>query len=453
MMATGAAAGTKGAAPSLMLGSRQAGSPALPVWLVLRQLGIPFEEAPFRPVPVAGRLPFAVEPPPDQVPLLHAGRLLVWGALPILEHLAERHAGVWPADRAARAAARAVAAEAADGFPQLQALAAGEAAGLLPQPRAIGRLTGELRRLQRLVDRHRHLAAAGGPFLFGTFSGADAMLAPLLGRVLRQALAADPVATGYFRALTALPACQAWLAEALQPAEAAAPPTMPTHLIAPEAAEQAQEQTEPQPDPPVEEPPVPTPPVEEPPPAEAPSSPPPPPPPPPRLEDVDRPPITYLEDPPALRWRRLPFLERIVPPPAAPSLPPLPTRASAPAAAAPPVPPPAAAPAEPVVPARPVHQPRAPVLPPAEPPPAEPARPERAVPAAEGEDPLLFRLRRPGTVGESGSRPVNRFARALGTGRQRDPQAQPPDDPNEPPGGGGRPAAIKPIGFSTQRRR
>ncbi|HWL70574.1 MAG TPA: glutathione S-transferase [Geminicoccus sp.] len=450
-MAAAAAATTGGPLPCFVLGSRQAGSPALPVWLVLRQLGIPFEEAPFRPVPVAGRLPFAVEPPQDQVPLLHAGRLLVWGALPILEHLAERHAGVWPADRAARAAVREVAAEAANSFPRLQALAAGEAAGRLPQPREIGGLTEELRRLQRLVDRHRHQAAGGGPFLFGTFSGADALLAPLLGRVLRQALAADPVATGYFRALAALPACQAWLAEADQPAEAAAPVAAPTHLIAPEAAEQAQEQAEPQPAPPVEEPPAPTPPVEEPPPAGEPPVPPPP----PRLEDVDRPPITYLEDPPVLGWRRLPFLERIAPLPLAPpSLPPLPTRTSPSGTAVPPVRPPAAAAPEPVPPARPTRQPRAPVRPPVAPPPAEPARPERTAPertrpADEGEDPFLFRLRRPGTVGEPGSRPLNRFARALGTGRQRDPQ--PPDDEPEPPGG--RPAAIKPIGFSTQRRR
>ncbi len=424
---------TPGQPCKLLLGQRRAGSPSIPVWLALHRFDLPFEEiAEEQPLPLGQA---AVHPPDEQVPVLLLAGRAVWGPLPVLEQLAEHAPGLWPAGPEERAKARAAAAEIAAGFPVLRALLAGLAPGAAPPERLRRPLAAEVQRLRRLIAMRG--ARADGPFLFGGFSIADAMLAGLAGRLLRDALGQDKGALAYLDTLERLPALRSWmeLAEEAGPVQPDVP-AAPEHLVEPEAAQQAQEQALPAaPEPPA--PPPPPPPLA-------------PPPPRPRLDEADRPPIAYLDETPQRGWRGLPIIERIGLPPPIPPLPPVPVRNA---------PPPAgqdeaaarvqraALPEHPVRPPAPTSPARVTPQPPAE---AEPP-PAPVDPPKEGEGSFMFRLRRPGTAsGDPDARPINRFARAISTGRLREEE---PEPPQEDGGGSRRPSSIKPIGFSTQRRR
>lgn len=446
-----------GPPPRLLLGERVCGSPALPVWLALHQFGLSFTEIAAAPEP---QEPRARALAPEHGPVLYRAGGAIWGPLPVLEALAEGHAKIWPAEPGARAQARAVAAELASGFAVLRGLLAARPPPAEIPERLRRPLAGEIQRLRAMIGGLRAACPpARGPFLFGGFCGADAMMAALAGPLTARALADERSCAAYLQALDALPALRAWMAEA----GAAAAPALPeiaSHLVLPEVAEQAEEQ----PAPPVPEAPPPPPPP--------PAAPPPPASPRPRLEDVDRPPIAYLDETPAKGWRRLPIVERLAVPPPIPPLPPVPLRSGPgpgeqPGQAAPPLrprhpvlppPPPATAPAgrTPAVPEAPRPEqrpPPEPTPPPAPPPPA--AGPSEG--SAGEETSFMFRLRRPGTTqGDQNERPLNRFARVLSKARPPENEEPPPDGGPGAAGGerpGIRPSSIKPIGFSDRRRR
>jgi glutathione S-transferase len=428
---------TPGQPLKLLLGQRRAGSPSIPVWLGLHRFDLPFEEiSEEHPLPLGQGV---LHPPDEQVPVLLLAGRAVWGPLPVLEQLAEHAPGLWPARPEERARARAAAAEIAAGFPVLRALLPSLAPGVAPPERLHRPLAAEVQRLRRLIAMRG--ARADGPFLFGGFSIADAMLAGLGGRLLRDTLGQDKGALAYLDTLERLPALRGWM-ELASEAGPVQPemPTAPEHLVEPEAAQQAQEQALPA---------APDPPAPPPPPPQAP------PPPRPRLDEVDRPPIAYLDETPSRSWRSLPIIERIGLPPPIPPLPPVPTRNAPPslgedeAAARARR---AALPERPVRPPAPAPAARVPRVPPALEPPAEAEPPPAPVdPPKEGEGSFMFRLRRPGTAsGDPDARPINRFARAISTGRLREEEPEPPQGDG---GGSRRPSSIKPIGFSTQRRR
>jgi len=180
-------------------------------WLVLAHWAIPFTETSF--VSAEPETPARIRAisPTGKVPVLRVGSRLVWESLAILETLAERHPEhpIWPRDAGRRMHARAVAAEMHAGFSELRRhctmnLVLRTRVPLEPARRA------ELDRFEKMVETARAEATAEGPFLFGAFSAADAMLAPVATRIVSYGLDVGAVTRAWVEAVYALPAFQRW---------------------------------------------------------------------------------------------------------------------------------------------------------------------------------------------------------------------------------------------------
>lgn len=192
----------------LVIGNKNYSSWSLRPWLAMKVLGIPFEEKRiplYRPDSKRELLQFS---PAGKVPCLVDGALRVWDSLAILEYLAERHAGLWPAQANLRARARSVSAEMHAGFPNLRQHMSMNVRKRHP---AKGRTPEVLAEIARIVEIW---GAARGPFLFGPFCAADAMYAPVVLRFRTYEVELPPVCHAYADAVLALPALQEWMRDA-----------------------------------------------------------------------------------------------------------------------------------------------------------------------------------------------------------------------------------------------
>ena len=202
----------------LVIGNKCYSSWSLRPWLAMRALGIDFEEELItfgepdfkeRVLAVSGA---------GLVPVLVDGDVVVWDSLAILEYLAERFpkAGVWPSRFAARAHARSISAEMHSGFAALRRTC----------PMNLGKrfhardrgpdVAGDVARIVELwgaaldgfADRDQ------GPFLYGAFTAADAMYAPVVLRFRTYGINLPESAGFYPQRLLQSSAMQEWLAAA-----------------------------------------------------------------------------------------------------------------------------------------------------------------------------------------------------------------------------------------------
>jgi glutathione S-transferase len=201
----------------IIIGNKTYSSWSLRGWLALQAVGVPFEEVMVRLYKEDSPERLREHSPSGRVPALRLGRLLLWDSLAIAETLADRFpaARLWPDDPDARAVARSVSAEMHAGFADLR--------GSMPMDLkrhrpGHGRNAGSSADIERILNIWRDARArfgTGGPFLFGRFSIADAMYAPVVTRFATYGVELDPVAKAYAEAITALPAMQAWTRDAL----------------------------------------------------------------------------------------------------------------------------------------------------------------------------------------------------------------------------------------------
>jgi glutathione S-transferase len=198
----------------LYIANKNYSSWSLRAWVLMRSLGVPFEEklVPFGlPGPEGAFSNFS---PSGRVPCLIDGDTTVWDSLAITEYLAEQFPGVWPADAAARAWARCAAAEMHSGFAALRercSMSCGIRVRLHDHPPELAR---DLARLDELW--RNGLDRFGGPFLAGAaFTAADAFFCPVAFRVQTYGLSLSHVAGQYVDRLLALPAMREWYAAAL----------------------------------------------------------------------------------------------------------------------------------------------------------------------------------------------------------------------------------------------
>jgi glutathione S-transferase len=202
----------------LYIGNKCFSSWSLRPWIALRQCGIPFEETVIRLRTPETAANLAKVSPTGLVPALVHGKAVVWETLAILEYLAELFPDrkLWPDDREARRLARCVAAEMHSGFLELRY---GWPMNLR-RPRAHKPLEGVAaeheRRIKALWRQCRAAHGASGPFLFGHFTGADAMYAPVVTRFDTYGGKLDDDIRAYVDAVLATPAMKQWYAEAAQ---------------------------------------------------------------------------------------------------------------------------------------------------------------------------------------------------------------------------------------------
>ncbi|MEZ5844663.1 MAG: glutathione S-transferase family protein [Hyphomicrobiaceae bacterium] len=207
----------------LTIGNKVYSSWSFRPWIMLRHLGVPFSETVIQLRDGSTKDRILKHSPSGKVPCLVDGDVTVWDSLAILEYLAERFPArhVWPADAKARALARAIAAEMHSGFQALRQAcpmtitkryqARERAPEVMADVARITAIWGEAR--ERFGGNAQ--GAAAGPFLFGAFSAADAMYAPVVSRLHSYSIPLDPVSQAYVDAMRGLPAYRDWVAGAV----------------------------------------------------------------------------------------------------------------------------------------------------------------------------------------------------------------------------------------------
>ncbi len=206
---------------TLTLCSKNYSSWSLRGWLLARFAGLAFEEVMVSPDDEAVRRELLLLAPSIRVPCLRHEGATVWNTLAIAEYLNELFpkAGLWPAERTARAHARAVCGEMNSGFANLRSALPMNLKGRFPGHRI---WAGARPDIERIVDIWADcLAQYGGPFLFGPRRGAaDAMFAPVATRFQTYDVALPPACAAYRDTILAMPEMQAWTADArLEPDE------------------------------------------------------------------------------------------------------------------------------------------------------------------------------------------------------------------------------------------
>jgi glutathione S-transferase len=210
---------------TLVIGNKCHSSWSLRPWLLMRHFGIPFQEVlvPFTdPIDTPEwKAEIRRYSPAGKVPALVDGDVAVWESLAIMEYLAETHPehAIWPKDRAARAMARSIASEMHAGFSALRGacpMNLGKRYAQKDRGAAVAKDAARVQDIWRTArERFGQGAGDGGPFLFGAFSAADAMYAPMVTRFDTYSIPADPGTRAYMDAVMGTAAFQDWRRAAL----------------------------------------------------------------------------------------------------------------------------------------------------------------------------------------------------------------------------------------------
>jgi glutathione S-transferase len=201
----------------LVVANKNYSSWSLRGWLAMKLTGAAFEEivVPLR-VPETREL-IMRHSPSGKVPCLIHGNVTVWETLAIVEYLAEQFpdAGLWPQDSGARAHARAISSEMHAGFMMLRkAMPMNIRASLPGWGMSQDGVQGDINRVESIWRDARSRYGAGGDFLFGAFSAADAMFAPVALRFKTYGVSLGESAAAYVEALLAHPPLAEWIAAA-----------------------------------------------------------------------------------------------------------------------------------------------------------------------------------------------------------------------------------------------
>lgn len=201
----------------LNLGNKNYSSWSLRAWLVLKQTGAPFAETviPLYREDSLDRLRHVS--PSRRVPVLKHGDLVLWESLAIAEYLAEQfpEAGLWPQAPAARAVARAVSNEMHAGFSALRSHLPMDIRARHPKHRRDQTVTADIERVVSIWSDCRARFGTGGDFLFGPYTIADAMYAPVVSRFITYDVTLEGDAARYRDAVWEWPAMQEWIEAAV----------------------------------------------------------------------------------------------------------------------------------------------------------------------------------------------------------------------------------------------
>jgi glutathione S-transferase len=203
---------------TLYIGNKNYSSWSMRPWLAMKAAGIAFDEI---VIPLytgaADKQRILDVTPSGKVPALVDGDVTVWDSIAIIEYLAEKFPGakLWPEGQAERAHARAISAEMHGGFGPLRK----ECGMNIHRPIRAKVLSDEaqenIARVQEIWSDCRTRCGKGGPFLFGAFSGADAMYAPVVHRLRTYAIDVQPQVRAYMDAMWNYPPFAEWTAGAL----------------------------------------------------------------------------------------------------------------------------------------------------------------------------------------------------------------------------------------------
>jgi glutathione S-transferase len=196
----------------LLVANKAYSSWSLRPWILMKHFKIPFEEVVIPLDQPDTREKLLAYSPSAKAPVLVDGDVTIWESLAIIEYLAEKYPKrqIWPQTRAARALARALAAEMHAGFQPLRAHLPTNFRRVVRLREPTEEAARDIARIESAWTSTRRRFGRGGPFLFGPFSAADAMFAPVVNRLHIYAVAVAPQTRLYMDAIMALPAWQQW---------------------------------------------------------------------------------------------------------------------------------------------------------------------------------------------------------------------------------------------------
>jgi len=198
---------------TLYIGNKNYSSWSLRAWLALKHVGTPFKEV---VIPLDGpgkTTAILAHSPSGKVPALRYGEMVVWDSLAIGEYLADEfhQAHLWPTERIARATARSASAEMHSGFPNLRSQLPMNIRRPPFELRRTPEVEAEVGRIVSLWSECRRRFGAAGPFLFGKFTLADAMFAPVATRFRTYGVRVDETAAAYVATIHDLPSMREWI--------------------------------------------------------------------------------------------------------------------------------------------------------------------------------------------------------------------------------------------------
>ena len=196
---------------TLVIGNKNYSSWSLRPWLTMKKIGLDFTEIRIPLYTPESKQKLLEHSPAGKVPILHHGDITVWESLAICEYIAETFdSSLWPKDNQARAIARSVSNEMHAGFNALRncmpmnirAHLSGK--GMNPQVKA------DIERIKTIWRDCRQFFGQQGDFLFGNFTIADAMFAPVVSRFVTYGVELDAVEQAYADTIWQLPEIQLW---------------------------------------------------------------------------------------------------------------------------------------------------------------------------------------------------------------------------------------------------
>jgi len=201
---------------TLVIGNKAYSSWSLRPWLLLKHGGVAFEEVRVPLYRDDSAPALARWSPSGKVPVLIDGDATVPESIAIIEYLHDKFPakGVWPSGRLERATARSVSAEMHGGFSALRNEAPMNMRAHHPGKVPFEKVKNDLRRIEEIWGDLT--SESGGPYLFGKFTAADAMFAPVASRIKTYDLPVSEVALDYVAAIHKLPAFVEWRDAALK---------------------------------------------------------------------------------------------------------------------------------------------------------------------------------------------------------------------------------------------
>lgn len=186
----------------------------------MKQAGIEFQE-----IRILLDLPTTYEQirqysPTGRVPVLLDGEIKIWESLAICEYITENYAPqLLPDDRTSRAIVRSIICEMFAGFHNLRRNMPMDCRGHYPGEGMTLEVQADINRITEIWRNCRDRFGNGGDFLFGDFTLADAMFAPVVSRFVTYGVKLDSLSQEYVKAIFALPTMQEWLEAARQETE------------------------------------------------------------------------------------------------------------------------------------------------------------------------------------------------------------------------------------------
>ena len=207
----------------LVIANRNYSSWSLRAWLYLAESGIEFEEIRIPLFTDQWREEIARYSPVGRVPVLIDDGFSIWDSTAIIEYAREQFPGAvdWPEDRKQRAQARSISAEMHSGFLALRDELPQNLRARCPlDTQSLGEeCRQQIQRVDQIWSECRNENRSSGKWLFGTFSIADVMFAPVALRFVTYEIAVSPEAGEFMDAVCGLQSVQQWIAAAREEKE------------------------------------------------------------------------------------------------------------------------------------------------------------------------------------------------------------------------------------------